>query len=747
MTIVFAAAATAGALEPADSFIIRDIEYQSFEKAAQLEIMTSEEIKYVVYELENPYRIIIDPLGPVWCDFEEAVYLGDEMVRSIKFIKGREIPNGPGQPYYPFDFVAIELNNPAEYRLSDKDRTITLNIGRDASQKLMAGMAKEMEEKVSVEIANEMAAEEAEPEAEKEKAREAEEKIAEDKRKPTGEKKRIETTKDRLKKERAKLKEEEGQLLEEKSEISSMQEEITKERREIDLARNELDKKRGTLEEERLRIAREKELLRLAEEKRKKERKTEEQMAGVGKMKAKAAAPRPIREIPEGPPPEYADKILSLEDCVNIAVANSLLVKTAKDRAELAKMRVNEAFRELFPELALFWDESRGTISDEHYRGRKFGMELKQVIFHGGEQIYLWEQSKVNLKIAKENVNKAKEEIIFEATKAYYELAKSLNKYRYQKALFDDANKDFEIAKKEREYELMSEIDFMNIDSAMTQIFHTMLSFKNNLSLSKLTLNKTMNIDNVNTDIQIDAELKFNEIDLDLGDCLSMALKFKPEYRVSYFNTEVAKLTEKLAKAKTAPQVDIFAKYSKSVERLEPVDILRKALENERTIGANVSIPFGPHTIDYQKKRTKLAPTVTTFESDTRSEHDIYRLSLFDDMARYSNIKDASASYKESLDEFNKAEQTIQTDVREAIFGFREAKMRIDGTRNNIELYDKELLVAQIKKGLNDISFYDLIEAKRKLYAEKKMHSQAVGDYYISLARVNKAIGLGGYYK
>ena len=702
ITIALSLAIEAKAIEPADTFIIQGIEYQSLNGSAKLDIETSGHVDYVIYELKDPYRIVIDPLDPVWCDYAESVYFNEGMVKAIRFIKGRDVKNGPGLPYYPFDFVTIELVDSYPYRLSEGDYTITLDIGKqkalqeEPEEKI--DHAKIIEEKVAQELERIMAAKDA-AKSEIEKAARVEGE--------TGER----------------LRQAKEDLVKEKKEISSIKEEVEREKRAIDLAKDELNKKSTILKKEKAKL--------------------EEERRAQKKLKLE---PRPTKEYLGMPlPTDYSGKNLTLDDCINIAVSNNLSVKIAKERVKLAKMKVNEAFRELFPEGTVVWDESSGMITDQLYNGRKFGVEFKQVISHGGEQMYLWGQSKINLKVAKENQNKAKEELVFEVSKAYYELAKAINKRDFQNELIGDINTDFEISKKEYDFGLIPEIDFMNIESIIRQAYHTLLSYENNLSLAKLKLNKVMNI-TIDADIKIDSELELKELDIDLDRCIDLALKFRPEYRVSYLNTEAAKFAEKIAKSQTFPQIDIFGKYLRAMEMLEPND-LGPNLRNERVLGATVSLPFGPHTLDYQKKRGKLAPTVTTFESDTKYETDKLRLSLFDDMARSgSNLKDADISYKEALDELNKAEQDVHTDLRESFYSFTEAKIKIRNALNSIELYKKELEAAKMKKGLNEISFYDLIQAKQKLYSEKGIWTDTLGDYYIAVSRINKTIGLGGYF-
>jgi outer membrane protein TolC len=713
-TIMLVIPAAVEAMEPADvppPFTVQNIEYESFDGAGKLEIETNEQMEYIVYVLEDPHRIVIDPLDAVWCDFEEAIYFPDGVVRSIKFVRSRDLPDGPGTPYYPFDFVAIELSGPLPYDFSEDDLMATLNIGVSSPEAILRA---NLEEAVAIEskLIEELSAKE-------ELAREREA--------------RIKAVEEKLIKEREELARREDS--------AGSGEDLAQEKAEIVAAKDELFKKNVALQSEKaalnkvkLDLAKEKEELQREREKIRKRMKFE---------------PRPDKRFTgEDPPPDYYNKTLTLKDCVDIAMSNSMLISVAKEKEKLSRMKVNESFRELFPEFSLMWDETKGKISDAFYVGRKFGLEFKQVITHGGEQISLWEQAKVNMKIAKESLNKEKERLIFDVSKAYYEAVKAARKHYYQKALIDDIQGDFTMVKKEQEYELISKIDFMNVESMVSRIEHAAMVSENSAALSMMELNKVMGID-INARIDIEQDLPEEEIEIDSERCISLALQFKPEYRISYLQTEVAKLSSRIADAQMYPQIDIFGKFLKAAEHLEPLNVepLRHFLDNEKTLGATVTVPLGPHTLDYQRKEVKLAPTVTTFGSDTEYKTDKLRLNLFDNMARHSGVKDASVKYKESLEEFNKAEQDIYTEINTALFSMKEASIKMQNSKNDISLYAKEIEVAHVRKGLNDISFYDLIEAKSKLYNEKGSYAEALSDYRVAVARVNKAIGIGGYFQ
>lgn len=708
-------AVQAQSIEPADGFIVRDVDYQTVNGSAKLEIETNEHVDYVIYELESPYRIVIDPLDAVWCDYEETIYFDEGLVRSIKFVKGREIPGGPSHPYYPFDFVTVELRSTYPYKFFENDHVVALNIGEALPLRVEPQASLDKAKSIEDELAKEFEGKEAIIKEAETKKQQAEIKIAE----------------------AAEAKE---KALAEKKILDTARTELTKEKKAINLAKDDLSKEASRLEREKVSLAREKEELARDEDRIKKR----EEALRKEKMKFE---PRPVKDYKDMPPPEdYLNKDLTLDECIQLAISNSMPTRIAKERVRLAKLKVNEAFRELFPEVSFILDETSGRISERPYIGRKVGFEFKQTIFHGGELVYLWEQSKINLKVAEENLNKEKEDLIFDVSKAYYDMAKAINKHKIQKELLEDAKTDFDMVKKEQEFGLISQIDYLNVESSMNQIAHLLVTYENSLSLAKLELNKKMNID-MASEINIVSEFDFKEIDADIQKCMGLALKYRPEYRISYLNTEVAELTEKLAKSQDFPQVDIFGKYLKARELLEPsFESIDNRLKNERVIGATVSVPIGPHTIDYQKKIGKLAPTVTTFESNTKYDLNKFRVNLFDNMGRGTNIQDALITYKEALDELNSAEQNIHTDIRQALFSLTESRIKIENSINNINLYEKELNAARVRKGLNEISFYDFIQAKIKLYSEMSAYAETIGDYYISVCRINKAVGLGGYF-
>ena len=70
-------------------------------------------------------------------------------------------------------------------------------------------------------------------------------------------------------------------------------------------------------------------------------------------------------------PLKEAQRVLTLKECIDIAVKNSHQLKIAEKQILLSKSRIMEARRNLFPKLSLGFEESRGRIQGRRYYGKK----------------------------------------------------------------------------------------------------------------------------------------------------------------------------------------------------------------------------------------------------------------------------------------------------------------------------------------------------------------------------------------
>jgi len=681
--IFCATALTASAVEPIESFIVKDIQYQSFEDQVRLAIVWNNYIECISYELDQPYRIVIDPLEEAYCDYEEKVYFDEGLIKSINFVKTKNDLD-TSDNLYAFDFLTIELKEPMKYDFIKEGTSILLNVGTPP-KKSQKEIAQQKEKEILEEIAK--LEPESEPQPEIQPDLPPDESTIEEK-----------TEDGRLKTEDGRRKtEDRGQRTEGRF------------------------KGVGLLDEKDFEFEEEKEGSPL-----------------------KDLAPPFLSGEGDEPPNLGADSKLTLQDCIKEALDNYLSVKIAREQIELARLKVDESFREMLPVMSLLWSGSHGKISDQNYRGRKYGLEFKQPLFHGGELYLTWEQAKINLEVAQENYNKVKEDLTHEVSKAFYSFARSLDNLETQKELFDSIKADLELARKEYNLSLSTQLEFLNAQSSYDQVFYSIASSENEVSLKKLALNKVMNVD-ISSEFSISYSLKPKEFDINIDECIELAMQNRAELKSRHLMVKSTKLGDEIAKSQMRPQLDAVGKYMRAKEVLSPQG-LGQTLHEETFLGFTAKVPIKSHTFEFAHKKGKAAPTVTTFESDYEYDIDTYKFTPFEDLSRYTNMKNSYIAHQQALSELLDVKQRIHSEVREAFYSLQEAKIRLRGAENNLTLYEKELAVTEIKKDLNEATVSEVMDAKIKLYSEKKTYKSAVADMYQAITSLNKAVGIGGYF-
>lgn len=117
----------------AENAIIKDVRGEIFEDKAQIVVEANCEIDYVDYTLENPPRLIIDPIGKVYTDLKDVITFDSGPVKQVVIMKGKP-EEGLSGDFYPLDFISIELTSPPKYQVRREIRQAMLIVDIDANK-------------------------------------------------------------------------------------------------------------------------------------------------------------------------------------------------------------------------------------------------------------------------------------------------------------------------------------------------------------------------------------------------------------------------------------------------------------------------------------------------------------------------------------------------------------------------------------------------------------------------------------
>lgn len=453
----------------------------------------------------------------------------------------------------------------------------------------------------------------------------------------------------------------------------------------------------------------------------------------------------PQPEIPEHVFKKPKKDTLALEDALELGIKNHLPVQIARDQMTLSRLKEKEAFRELFPMATVSWDESSGVVSSRDYKGRKYHLKLKHPLYHGGELRYTWEQAKVNLKIARENYDKTKEDYAMELTKAYYDLVKAQKNFKVQENLLKGMEKYLSMAKREHEVSASTLVEFLNVQSHYNQTYYSYLSSENTLSLARSNFLQLLNLDrDPSVNVQIDTDsLVFKEHDIDLEKCISLAYENRTDLKIGELSFKAAGFGEQVTKSQQLPRIDLTSTLGRAGEAYNPDPII---LSNDWFIGAKVNIPWGPNSMNYSYTNEHLSPSLTVFEPTVNEIHSV-KFNIFDSLGAYTEAKQSEITKEQAYSDLLKTKQKAASEVREAYFGYQETVIKVKNSLANQELYKKELAIVKEKRSMNEAQTQDIVSSEVKLASEEVNYNSIMVENAVALAKLNKAIGIRNYFK
>lgn len=458
------------------------------------------------------------------------------------------------------------------------------------------------------------------------------------------------------------------------------------------------------------------------------------------RMSQESFTPEPHLPVFEKPTKDS----LSLEESIEIGIKNHLPIEVALEQMRLAKFKEKEAFRELFPQATVRWDESSGVVSSKNYAGRKYQLKVQHPLYHGGELRYTWSQAKMNLRIATENYQKTKEDYTLELIKAYYDYIRTLRNFDIQEKLLKELEQDLSIAKKEYEGNITSLVEFLNVQSQYNQVYYAYLSSENTLSLARMNFLQLLNLDNdPSLDIKIDTNLVFKEQRMNLEECIKLAYENRTDLKINELSLKASEYGEKVAKSQQAPKIDLTGTIGKAGEVYTPGQL---QLSNDWFVGAKVNVPLGPNTANYSFTKEKLAPSLTVFEPTNNDIHS-FRFNILDNLGSYTEVQRSEVSKQQAYADFLKGKQTAATEVREAYFNYQESALKVKNSLANKALYEKELTVIKQKREMDEAQTQDVVAAKVKLAGEDTNYNTVLVENILAVAKMNKAIGVKDYFK
>ena len=431
-----------------------------------------------------------------------------------------------------------------------------------------------------------------------------------------------------------------------------------------------------------------------------------------------------------------AHRVYSVQECMQIAIANHGGLQVARKQIELALAKLNESNRALFPSATFRTTFTQGETKTAPFKEEEFIFKIEQPLLDGGGLKATFRQAQVNLEMTRANYDKMVQDLRFEVEKNYYELVKLLLQFDIQREVLSEMISLMELTKKQLDVEVITRLEYLNVQSLYQQLFYQNASTEKDIILSRMNLQHSMSV-STEAVIHIDYHLVFPEFKKSLEECQGLAKQKRPEILTNYLLIKFYHYGKKIVEAKKHWKVDLSSSYGSSGSAFEGENF---SLGDDFFVGLQVSRPIGLHSLTSSVTTQQTSPKLG--ESDrTKSTAASTEVGLFNQYSGISEEKEAEVSYRQALMELDKIKSTVESEVTEAYFNGQKAAVLYEAQKMRVEFRERGLAVVQLQQRINEALISNVLEAQIQLAQEQIAFASALADYHISLASLNRSTG------
>ncbi len=432
---------------------------------------------------------------------------------------------------------------------------------------------------------------------------------------------------------------------------------------------------------------------------------------GVTGAQTPAAPPQtPAPATPAQPSTQVAGRVLTLDECIAIALeAQPKIQATLADYAA-ARYRVNQAFSPLLPQLTGVVSATKSNIPTittnaagvnvATVQSRNFGdsllaqVQLSQLLFDFGKNLAATDAARKLAEVAVEDVELQRQLISLTVKEAYTNTLFSQRLIRVQEQAVERAELNLRSAKGFFDVGTRPKSDVARAEVDVANARVDLIRARNALRTAIVALNIAMAID-VDSPTQIVDNLIYQPVTLDRQQLRADSLRQRPEYRQAKLRQSAAEATERQTFRNFFPDVTGTGAYGGA----------QSQLNESWTVGLSLN------------------------------------WTLFDGGNRIAKYQEAKANTEGSRARVKSTELDIIQNVEQAEIAVEEAQERIQAAQTLVASAQENFRLAQGRFDAGVGTILELTDAQLALTQAQNTESQALADYRIALARLDRAVG------
>jgi outer membrane protein TolC len=412
--------------------------------------------------------------------------------------------------------------------------------------------------------------------------------------------------------------------------------------------------------------------------------------------------------------------ILTLEESIRLALSQNPYHLATEERVETARARVREAAAGFLPSLNAqgihtldeklfeleFPDPITGQsqrFSVDFTRDYQFSLSLSLPLYTGGRLTSGFKQAKYSLLSSEEDARQSEHITVFNAKAAFYGCLLAEDFVSVAEEAVEVAEKHFNNVKRLYEVGMASKFDLLRSEVELANLKPQLIKSRNNLKIAELNLKTLLGLD-LSQPIEIKGELTFELFEPDLDTSIDTALVKRSELSQLGYQKKMAGEMLKLARASRLPTVALSGTYNYWADRL---NFKEETWQNYYTVNLALTVP------------------------------------LFNGFSASARVAQSKAMINELELTHKGLMDMVKFEVRQALLKLNEAKESLLSQERNVEQAEESLRIAEVNFAEGMVTTLDVSSVQAALTQAKTNYSQALYDYVMSLAQLDKAMGVG----
>lgn len=404
---------------------------------------------------------------------------------------------------------------------------------------------------------------------------------------------------------------------------------------------------------------------------------------------------------------------LTLETSIEIALQNSFVINIAKEGSRGATAQKREAVTGFLPKFSTSYTYTRlneapslipasdiATGTKDNYN---WVIEARQPLFAGGAILANYQANKIGEDAAFLEEKAKNQDVVQEVKIAYFDILRAQRILAAARQSVEMLEAHRNVAENYFNVGMIPKNDLLHAEVELANGKQTMIKAQNAVELAKSRLN-TLLKRRIFEPVEIVDILNYQPMKQSLGECLSIAQQNRPELKIAALKAQQAEKLVRIAQSDYLPSVSVVGNYTR--------------------FGDNPSVSGS----DFKDMESWYVMAVASWN--------------FWEWGKTKFRVDASrARENQAIDTAKELNDQITLEIKNAYLLLQEAENQITVSEKVIEQAEENFRISEERYKERVATSTDVLDAQTLLTRSKSQYANALGDYNINYAKLQRAMG------